>query len=81
MPAPNGHCLLGPEPFVSQITLGSAARPPSNIVIASEAKQSSFLEQRKLDCFVAFAPRNDEGTASGGELRTSDRQSLPVVSA
>jgi hypothetical protein len=30
-------------------------------VIASEAKQSSFGAQRKkLDCFVARAPRNDE---------------------
>ena len=29
-------------------------------VIASEAKQSSFVaEQRKLDCFVACVPRND----------------------
>ena len=27
-------------------------------VIASEAKQSNFLES-KLDCFVASAPRND----------------------
>jgi hypothetical protein len=31
------------------------------VVIASEAKQSSFLfePQKKLDCFVASAPRND----------------------
>jgi hypothetical protein len=30
-----------------------------NTVIASEAKQSSFASARKLDCFVAIAPRND----------------------
>jgi hypothetical protein len=33
------------------------------LVIASDAKQSSFLPfftQRKLDCFVARAPRNDD---------------------
>jgi hypothetical protein len=30
-----------------------------NAVIASEAKQSSFRSRRqKLDCFVAYAPRN-----------------------
>src|ERR1700730_4013756 len=29
-------------------------------IIASEAKQSSFLFSQKLDCFVARAPRNDE---------------------
>jgi hypothetical protein len=33
-------------------------------VIASEAKQSSFLALRsKLDCFVANAPRNDGASA------------------
>jgi hypothetical protein len=30
----------------------------TRVVIASEAKQSNFA-QRKLDCFVAYAPRND----------------------
>jgi hypothetical protein len=29
-------------------------------VIASGAKQSSFAKTIKLDCFVRFAPRNDE---------------------
>src|SRR5882757_2426802 len=29
-------------------------------VIASEAKQSSSLQQVRLDCFVASAPRNDD---------------------
>ena len=34
----------------------------SNHVIASEAKQSSFGQaERKLDCVVASAPRNDGG--------------------
>jgi len=28
-------------------------------VIASEAKQSIELRARELDCFVAYAPRND----------------------
>ena|SRR5947209_649234 len=37
-------------------------RSPS--VIASAAKQSILAGARKLDCFVAFAPRND------GETRT-----------
>jgi len=32
----------------------------SPFVIASEAKQSSFAAPRKLDCFVAIAPRNDD---------------------
>jgi len=31
----------------------------ASFVIASEAKQSSFLRRGKLDCFVARAPRND----------------------
>ena len=30
-------------------------------VIASEAKQSISREER-MDCFVAFAPRNDGGS-------------------
>jgi hypothetical protein len=31
-----------------------------NIVIASKAKQSRFfISQSIIDCFVAFAPRND----------------------
>jgi hypothetical protein len=30
-------------------------------VIASEAKQSISPQARKLDCFVAYAPRNDDG--------------------
>jgi uncharacterized phage protein (TIGR02216 family) len=34
------------------------AFPDSSAVIASEAKQSS-LAARRLDCFVASAPRND----------------------
>jgi hypothetical protein len=33
--------------------------PASYIVIASAAKQSSY-PRRKLDCFVACAPRNDD---------------------
>jgi hypothetical protein len=32
----------------------------SSFVIASEANQSSFAAARKLDCFVAVAPRNDD---------------------
>jgi hypothetical protein len=32
----------------------------SYTVIASEAKQSSLLQQVRLDCFVASAPRNDD---------------------
>jgi hypothetical protein len=31
-------------------------------VIASEAKQSMLLPKIKMDCFVAFAPRNDGKT-------------------
>jgi hypothetical protein len=30
-------------------------------VFASEAKQSSLLREVRLDCFVASAPRNDDG--------------------
>jgi len=30
-------------------------------VIASEAKQSISPRKRSMDCFVAFAPRNDGG--------------------
>ena len=33
-------------------------------VIASEAKQSSFAETSKMDCFVASAPRNDGSRVS-----------------
>jgi hypothetical protein len=33
-------------------------------VIASEAKQSSFVGTRKMDCFVASAPRNDGARVS-----------------
>ena len=33
---------------------------PIEVVIASEAKQSMAAEERKLDCFVRCAPRNDE---------------------
>jgi hypothetical protein len=29
-------------------------------VIASEAKQSMLPTKERMDCFVAFAPRNDE---------------------
>src|SRR5471030_2212824 len=32
----------------------------SHTVIASEAKQSSLLQQVRLDCFVASTPRNDD---------------------
>jgi hypothetical protein len=31
----------------------------SHPVIPSEAKQSMLAKQRKMDCFVARAPRND----------------------
>jgi hypothetical protein len=37
----------------------------ASAVIASVAKQSSFgAAEEKLDCFVAFAPRNDGGYGS-----------------
>src|ERR1700722_19373452 len=36
-------------------------RANSAPVIASEAKQSRGRARRPLDCFVARAPRNDEG--------------------
>jgi hypothetical protein len=40
----------------------------SLIVIASEAKQSSSLRKR-LDCFVAIAPRNDDQDSIEQEMR------------
>jgi hypothetical protein len=46
-------------------------------VIASEAKQSRIFLRDGLDCFVAFAPRNDGKNFIDGVLaRAGD---LPVV--
>jgi hypothetical protein len=42
-------------------------------VIASEAKQSIAATERKVDCFVAYAPRND------GIKTCADRWQLPVA--
>jgi hypothetical protein len=46
-------------------------------VIASAAKQSSLLE-KKLDCFVAFAPRNDESGRRTGRM-TKATQAVGVA--
>jgi hypothetical protein len=45
-----GHAFARPVGF---------AHPKSAAVIASEAKQSRIFLRDGLDCFVAFAPRND----------------------
>ena len=49
----------------------------------SSAKQSSLLAQRKLDCFVASAPRNDEVTPStpSRHTATQDRGNNPPRSS
>jgi hypothetical protein len=44
----------------------------ASAVIASEAKQSSRAVEKILDCFVAFAPRNDDGA---GVCLCAERQS------
>jgi len=40
-----------------------AMRDAPRTVIASEAKQSILLRQERMDCFVRFAPHNDEVVA------------------
>src|SRR5258708_13231542 len=40
-------------------------------VIASEAKQSMALRKGRMDCFVAYAPRNDGELADAAMLGAS----------
>jgi hypothetical protein len=42
----------------------NVARPFDQAVIASEAKQSISRRKESMDCFVAYAPRNDENHGS-----------------
>jgi hypothetical protein len=52
---------------------GSAKQSIAKAVIASEAKQSIPQQERKLDCFVANAPRND------GQTTAISRRDAPEV--
>src|SRR5260221_13345324 len=47
----------------SVISAGRKTRTYPWTVIASEAKQSIPPHQERMDCFVAYAPRNDERNA------------------
>jgi hypothetical protein len=47
--------------------MGGEVLEATAAVIASAAKQSIAPHKGKMDCFVAFAPRNDENEQQLGE--------------
>src|SRR5258708_12316562 len=57
-------------------------RKSQTIVIASEAKQSrNRATEKSLDCFVAFAPRNDDGEGKRERRKQRQQQESPPANA